>query len=173
MPPCFFSAALCSEIRLFSHAKPTIKALQQSKKLCFAKILRLNKAIFTAFQEKDNGFDLQQAQRTLKDHFAEAEQMTMYLVDHLPEDITEDFLINSFTDLQDEIDDAVKIFKQMLKETNQHSDPVEPSQIQQPFSHNQPTSHDHLPSTSALPHLPDYWETNSPIRLHHFHSNLL
>ena len=42
--------------------------------------------------KKKNGFDLQQAQRTLKDHFAEAEQMTMYLVHHLPEDITEDFL---------------------------------------------------------------------------------
>ena len=49
----------------------------------------------------------------------------------MPEDITEDFLINSFTDLQDEIDDTVKKFKQMLKETNQHTDPVEPSQIQQ------------------------------------------
>ena len=58
----------------------------------------------------------------------------MYLVDHLPEDITEDFLINSFTDLQDEIDDPVKKFKQMLKETNQHTDQVEPSQLQQPFS---------------------------------------
>ena len=54
--------------------------------------------------------DLQQAQRTLKDHFAEAEQMTIYLVDHLPEDITEDILINSFTDLQNEIY-TVKIFK--------------------------------------------------------------
>ena len=43
----------------------------------------------------------------------------------------------------------------MLKETNQHTDPVEPSQIQQHSSHNQPTSHDNLPSTSALPHLPD------------------
>ena len=79
----------------------------------------------------------------------------MYLVDHLPEDVTEDFLINSFTDLQDEIDDTVKKFKQMLKETNQHTDPVEPSQIQQPSSHNQLTSHDNLPPTSALPHLPD------------------
>ena len=46
----------------------------------------------------------------------------------------------------------------MLKETNQHTDPVEPSQIQQPSSHNQPTSHDNLPSTSALPHLPDSLE---------------
>ena len=124
----------------------------------FAKIRSLNKAIVTAFQEKDNGFDLQQAQRTLKDHFAEAEQMTMYLVDHLPEDVTEDFLINCFTDLQDEIDETVKKFKQMLKETNQHTDPVEPSQIQQPCSHNQPTTHDNLPSTSALSHLPDSLE---------------
>ena len=53
------------------------------------------------------------------------------------------------------MDDTVKKFKQMLKETNQHTDPVGPSQIQQPSSHNQPTSHDHLPSTSALPHLLD------------------
>ena len=43
----------------------------------------------------------------------------------------------------------------MLKETNQHTDPVEPSQIQQTSSHNQPTSHDNLPSTSALRHLLD------------------
>ena len=91
----------------------------------------------------------------MKDHFAEAEQMTMYLVDNLPEDITEDFLINSFTDLQDEIDDTVKKFKQLLKETNQHIDPVEPSQIQPPSSHNQPTSHENQPSTSALPQFPD------------------
>ena len=121
----------------------------------FAKIRRLNKTIFTTFQEKDNGFDLQLAQRTLKGQFFEAEQITMYLVDHLAEDITEDFLINSFTDLQDEMDDTVKKFKQMLEETNQRTDPVEPSQIQQPSSHIQPTSHDHLPSTSALPHLLD------------------
>ena len=138
----------------------------------FAKIWRLNKAILTAFQEKDNGFDFRQAQRTLKDHFAEAEQLTMYLVDHLPEDITEDFLTNSFTDLQDEIDDTVKKFKQMLKETNQHTDPLEPSQI-----------HD-LPAISNLQVKPIYlqqvhchifpirWETNSPIRIHRLHSNL-
>ena len=108
----------------------------------------------------------------LKDHFAEAEQMTKYLVDHLPEDITEDFLINSFTDFQDEIDDTVKKFKQMLKETNQHTDPVEPSQIQQPSSHNQPTSHDNLLQQVHCHIFPIRWETNSPIRIHRLHSNL-
>ena len=45
----------------------------------FAKIRRLNKTIFTVVEEKDLGIDLQQAQRSLKDHFPEAEQMTMYL----------------------------------------------------------------------------------------------
>ena len=43
----------------------------------------------------------------------------------------------------------------MLKETNQLIVPVEPSQIQQPSSHKQLTTHDNQPSTSALPHLPD------------------
>ena len=62
------------------------KPSNSQRNFVFAKIRRLNKAILNAFQEKDNGFDLQQAQRTLKDHFAEAEQMTMYLVDLLPED---------------------------------------------------------------------------------------
>ena len=132
-----------------------LKPSNSQRNFVFNKNRRLNYAIFTALQEKDNGFDLQQAQRSLKDHFAEAEQMTMYFVDHLPEDITEVFLNFSFTYLQDEIDDTVKEFKQMLKETNQLTDPVEPSQIQQPSSHNQPTCHDKLPSTSALPHLPD------------------
>ena len=33
--PLVFSAALLSEFSLFSHAKPTIQALRQSKKLCF------------------------------------------------------------------------------------------------------------------------------------------
>ena len=73
----------------------------------------------------------------------------------MPEYITEDSLMNSFTDVQDEIDDTVKKFKQMLEETNQHIDLVETSQIQPPSCHNQPTSHDNQPSTSALPHFPD------------------
>ena len=34
--------------------------------------------------------------------------MEMYRVDHLPEDITEDLLINTSTALQDEIDDTGK-----------------------------------------------------------------
>ena len=42
--------------------------------------------------------------------------MTMYLVDQLPDDIIEDSLINSYTDLQDENDDTVKKFKQLPKE---------------------------------------------------------
>ena len=49
-------------------------------------------AISTAVEEKDHGFYLQQEQRSLKNHFAEAEQMTMYLVDPLPEDIAWGFL---------------------------------------------------------------------------------
>ena len=109
----------------------------------------------------------------MKDHFAEAEQITKYLFNHLPEDITEDFLINSFTDLQDEMDDTVKKLKQILKETNQHTDPVELSQIQQTSSHNQPTI-----TTICLQQVhchifPIRWETNLPIRLHHLHSNLV
>ena len=99
------------------------KPSNSQRNFVFAEIRRLNNAIFTAFQGKDNCFDLRQAQRSLKDHFAEAEQMTMSLVDHLHEDIVEEFLIKSFTDLQDEIDDTVKKFKQMQKET----DPVESS----------------------------------------------
>ena len=58
---------------------------------------------------------------------------------------------------------------------NQHLDPVEPSQIQPPSSHKQPTSHDNQPSTSALPQFPDSLGdqlTNSPIRIHRLHSNL-
>ena len=67
----------------------------------------------------------------------------------MPEDNTKDFLINSFTELQDEIYDTVKILKRLLKETNPHTDPVEPSQKQPP------TSHDKKRSTNALPHLPE------------------
>ena len=91
------------------------KPSNSRRNFVFTKLRRLNKVIFTPVEEKDHFFDLQQAQRSLKDHFAEAEQMTMYLVDPLPEYITEDSLINSFTDVQDEIDDTVKKFKQMLK----------------------------------------------------------
>ena len=47
-------------------------------------------------KKNDHGFDLQQAKHSLKDSFAETEQMKVYPVDHLPEDITEDFLIISF-----------------------------------------------------------------------------
>ena len=82
--------------------------------------------------------------------------MARYLFDRLREDITEVLLVISFTDLQDKIDDRVKKFKQMLNKTNQHIDPevVEPSQIQPLSSENQPTSHDNLLTTSALPLLP-------------------
>ena len=79
----------------------------------------------------------------------------MYRVDHLHENFTEDFLIISLTDLQDHIDYTVKKLQQMLKETNQHTDPVERSPIQPSSSQNLPASHNHLPSTSALPYLPD------------------
>ena len=77
----------------------------------------------------------------------------------MPEDITEVSLIIGCTDLQDE---TVKKFKQMLKETNEHIDTVEPSQIQPPSSHNQPTSHDNQPSTSALTHFPDSLRPTHP-----------
>ena len=94
------------------------KPSNSQRNFVFAKIQPLNKTITTANKEQDYAFNLEQTQQSLQNHFTEAEQMTMYLVDHLPEDITEDFLINSFTDLQDEIDDTVKKFKRMLKETN-------------------------------------------------------
>ena len=124
------------------------KPSNSQRNFVFPQIRRLHKAIVTAVEEKGHGFDLQQTQRSLKDHIAEAEQITIY-VDPLSEYITGDSLINSFTDLQHEIDDTVRKFKQMLKETNQHIDPTEPS------SHNQPTSYDNQPSTSALPQFRD------------------
>ena len=104
------------------HSKPS----NSQRNFGFAKFQRLNKAFFNAVEEKDHCFDLQQAQRSLKDQLAEVEQMTMYLVDHLPEDFTEDSLIYRFTDLQDGIDDPIKKFKQMLQEMYEHIDPVEP-----------------------------------------------
>ena len=93
------------------------------------KIRRLNKAISTAIDEEIPAFDLHQTQRSLKDHNVEVEQMTMYLVGHLPEDITGYFLTNSLTDLQDEIDDTVRKFKKLHYETNQHTDSLESSKI--------------------------------------------
>lgn len=120
------------------------KPSNSQRNFVFAKIQRLNRAIVTAIEENDHSFDLEQSQRSLEHHFAEAEQMTMYLVDHLPEDITEEFLIGSFTDLQDLIDETVKKFKRMMKKANHNANQVEPSQIQLPSSSTMPLSSDSL-----------------------------
>ena len=70
---------LFSLLRCFLSLGYSVMPSQQSKpsisqrNFVFPKIRRLHKAIVTAVEEKYYGFDLQQTQRSFKDHFAEAE----------------------------------------------------------------------------------------------------
>ena len=68
-----------SLLRCFLSLGYSVMPSQQSKpsnsqrNFVFAKIRRLSNAIFPAVEEKYYCFNLQQAQRSLKDHFAETD----------------------------------------------------------------------------------------------------
>ena len=62
------------------HAKPS----DSQRNFVHAKV----QCIFIAIEEKHHGFDFQQLEGSGKNHFAEAVQMTMYLVDHPHEETT-------------------------------------------------------------------------------------
>ena len=85
------------------------------------------------------------------------------MYDQLPEEINEDFLNDDYTDLHEE----------MMERTNQHTDPVQTPQVQPPSSCNHSTSHDnHIQQVHCHIFL-IRWETNSTIRMHLLHINLL
>ena len=88
-----------------------------------AQLERLFRRVRKAINDINTNYNIADSENEMKKILSNLEDATTYLVDHPTEHATAEDLINRFTDIQDEHDDIMDEFRQMLQENTAETTP--------------------------------------------------
>ena len=101
---------------------PNKTALPQ-RYLLVAQLERLLRRVRKAISGINTNYNIADSETEMKKILSNLEDATTYLVDHPTEHATAEDLINRFTNIQDEHDDIMDEFRQMLQENTDETTP--------------------------------------------------
>ena len=99
------------------------KTTLPQRNFLIAQLERLFRRVRKAINDINTNYHIADSETEMKKILSNLEDITTYLVDHPTEHATAEDLINRFTDIQDEHDDIMDEFRQMLQENTAETTP--------------------------------------------------
>ena len=93
------------------------------RNLLIAQLERLFRRVRKAISDINTNYNIADSETEMEKILSNLEDATTYLVDHPTEHATAEDLIDRFTDIQDEHDDIMDEFRQMLQENTAETTP--------------------------------------------------